>query len=84
VIKTICNVALNALKGDVKLSAAQKQLFKRHRHTIQALSDRSKSLSKKRHLLQQKGGAFFIPALIGGVLSLLGSRLFGGATQQQQ
>ena len=88
VIKAICNVALNALKGDVKLSATQKSLFRRHKSVILGLCSKKSSLKQKRKLLQQKGGAFFLAPLIKGVLSLLGGgllgNLFGGQQQQQQ
>ena len=81
VVKIICNIALNALKGDVQLSASQRKLFKKHKATFIALCKRSKSIRQKRKLLIQKGGGFFIPALIGGLLSLFGGKLFG--SQQQ-
>lgn len=77
VIKAICNVALNALKGDVKLSASQKLLFKKHKRAILTLADRKKPLLQKRKVVQQSGG-FWIPALVGGILALLGSKVLTG------
>lgn len=88
VIKAISNIALNALKGEVRLTVAQKRIFRRHKAVILGLCSKKKSLIQKRKLLQQKGGAFFLLPLIKGVLSLLGGgvlgSLFSGQSQQQQ
>ena len=84
VVKIICNIALNALRGDVQLSASQRKLFKKHKATFITLCKQDKSISQKRKILVQKGGGFFIPALIGGLMSLLGGKLFGPKQEQQQ
>lgn len=79
VIKTICNAALNVQKNKrVHLSPAHRALFKRHSSAIERLVSKSVALSKKRKILQQRGGAFWIPALIGAAISTIGSSLFGG------
>jgi hypothetical protein len=78
VIKGICNCALNACRGEVHLSPNQKQLFARNRKLLAHLTDKKKSLKSKRVALNQKGGAIFLPILLGTVLSALGSAVFGG------
>jgi hypothetical protein len=79
VIKTICNAALNVQRGgSVTLSKAQRTLFARHRGDIAKLVSKQASLKSKRNLIGQRGGAFWIPALIGAALGGLGSSLFGG------
>jgi hypothetical protein len=79
VIKTICNAALNVQRGGrVALSSAEKSLFRNHGGQIAKLVSKKVSLKSKRKLLSQRGGAFFIPALIGAALGGLGSALFGG------
>jgi len=82
VIKMLCNVALNALKGDVPLSKSNKKLFRKHRQEITKLADRNVSLKAKRKLLVQRGGFAWIPAIIGAVVGALGSSIFGGASRE--
>jgi hypothetical protein len=78
VVKTICNAALNVERGAIKLSPSQKALFRQHRQQIAKLTSRRVGLPSKRRVLEQRGGAFWIPALIGAALGGLGSTLFGG------
>ena len=79
VIKTICDAALNVQRGgQVKLSVQEKKLFGRHRKAIESLVSKTAPIAKKRKVLSQRGGAFFIPALIGAALGGLGMTLFGG------
>ena len=82
VIQAIANAALNARQGDVKLSAAQKKLFRKHAQSFDLLADRHRSIAEKRqHLLShrrnatnQEGGAFPIAGLIVPLLtSVIGS-----------
>lgn len=77
VIKTICNAALNVQRGGlITLSNAQKKLFARHRGDIAKLVSKKVSVGSKRKVLTQRGGAFWIPALIAAA-SALGPLLFG-------
>ena len=78
VIKTVCNAAFNAERGDVRLSNAEKGLFRKYRKQISILTSTSRTLGAKRRLLStpQSGGAVFLPALLTAVLGSLGSRLF--------
>ncbi len=79
VIKTICNAALNVQRGGrVSLGNSQKVLFRNHSGRIAKLVSKNLSIAQKRKLLSQKGGAFWIPALISAALGGLGSLLFGG------
>jgi hypothetical protein len=79
VIKTICNAALNVERGDVRLTTGLKKLFSQHRKQIGKLTNIRVPISSKRRLLEQRGGAFFIPALIGAALAALaGAKLSGG------
>ena len=83
VVKSICDAALNVQRGDrVSLNDNQKKLFRQHRHSIAALASKTVPLARKRKILTQRGGAFFIPALIGAAISGLGSLLFGGQKSQ--
>jgi hypothetical protein len=79
VIKTICDAALNVQRGGrVSLTGAQQALFRKHDKQVSKLVSKKASLKQKRRLLSQRGGAFWIPALIGAALGGLGSTLFGG------
>jgi hypothetical protein len=87
-IQGICNAALNVEQGDVDLTPSQKALFRTHRRRIATLTSRRISLAQKRKVIQsQKGGFFFIPALISAAIGALGStllgKLFGGQQAQQ-
>jgi hypothetical protein len=89
VIADICNAALNVEQGDVHLTPNQKALFRTHRDQIATLTSPRVSLARKRKLIEsQKGGFFFIPALIGAALGAIGSKivgaLIGGQQQPQQ
>jgi len=78
VVKTICDAALNVQRGDgFTLSNAQKKLFRDHSSQIHKLVSHRASLKTKRKVLGQRGGAFWIPALIGAAATALGSSLFG-------
>jgi hypothetical protein len=76
VVKSISDVALNAIKGPIDLTPAQRKLFARYRTPIAKLSQRGVGLKQKRKLLLQKGGFAWIPALIGGIAGILGGKLF--------
>jgi hypothetical protein len=61
--------------------AARKTLFRQHRQMIASLTSRRVGLASKRRILEQRGGAFWIPSLIGAAISGLGSIFFGGNKQ---
>jgi hypothetical protein len=72
-LMAICEIALNVLCGNVKLTKPLKSALCKHRHTMRQLADERLPLAKKRKLLIQKGG--FLPALIAPALSVLTSLL---------
>ena len=76
VVKGICNVALNASKGEVHLTPKQKKVLARHRQVISNLIDRNKSVKSKRAIINQKGNGIFLPLLISAVVGSLGSAIF--------
>ena len=74
VIRAICNTALNAREADVVLSPHLKQRFSRHHHNFDRLTDVQYPIKTKRALCIQQGGLLpIIPAILGTVLSSLGS-----------
>lgn len=69
-IKAICEVTLNVLKGVVPINKQQKRKLKRYKRVLRALVDKKVPVKKKREHLNQTGGNF-LPFLIPPVLSVL-------------
>ena len=59
IIKSICNAAYNLAQGDVHLSPKEKQNLAKYRAIIRKLIRKNDAVSKKRRILNQKGG--FLP-----------------------
>lgn len=64
------DIALNILKGRLKLSTAQKRKLRRHKAALRATASPKPSF-KKRVTLQQKGG--FLSAIITPILGAIAS-----------
>ena len=75
VIKTICNAALNCYRGEIKLTPRQKKILKKFRRQIDKLCSKNIGLKTKRRILVQKGGAIWIPLLVGALLHNFGNAL---------
>ena len=75
VIRTLCECALNVLKGNVPLTAHQKTKLRKHKKRLRTLVNKKVSLKKKRSVLQTGG---FLGVLLKPVLSVLGGLLGGG------
>ena len=73
VIKGIANAALNAQKGQVKLTKGQALQLGKYRKEIYSLTDKAKSIKAKRGILVQHGGLAILPLLLSTVLATLGS-----------
>ena len=72
-INCICECVDNILKGNIKISKAQKKKLGRHSTSLVQLRNRKTGLKKKRELLIQKGG--FLPALLAPIISVAGGLL---------
>jgi hypothetical protein len=70
-IKAISEIALNTLKGNLKLTPLQIRQLKKHKKNVRQLAKKKLSVKEKRKLLIQQGG--FLPFLIVPFLSALGS-----------
>ena len=70
-VKSLSELALNTLAGNIELSQWQKRKLAPHRKQVRLLAKKSSSTKTKRNLLKQKGG--FIPLLIAPAVSLLAS-----------
>ena len=58
VIKSICDAALNAARGEVSLKPKEKKILASHRKLIERLIQRGETANSMRHLLNQTGGPF--------------------------
>ena len=76
-VKCIGDCAYNILKGNIPLSNRQKKNLSKHRKLLRTLAGSRNALTTKRRLLvNQKGGAF-LGALLGPIISTLGGLLGG-------
>ena len=76
VIKRICDAALNAQLGSVKLSPNDKHCFRHHRKVFTKLVDKSVSIQTKRRILCRvhKGtGGCLVTKLLSAVFKSLGT-----------
>ena len=79
VVKSICNAAVNAYRGNLSLSPKARKEFHSKRKVFELLCNKKIPLNvKRRKLVNQKGGAFpaLIPILLSTVLSAVGSAFF--------
>lgn len=74
-IKTICEIAYNTLRGNIKLRPYALKKLNRYKKELRRLSCPKSSLSSKRNIIVQRG-AGFVPTLIGSILAgLIGQYL---------
>ena len=72
-IKCICDISFNVLKGSATISKQNKKRLSCHKSSLSKLIDRKLSLKKKRKVIQSGG---FLLALSATAIPILGS-LFG-------
>ena len=77
-LRSLFEVCLNIIRGNLPLRPADIERLKRHRTTIETLSDRCVPPYKKKRLINQRGGIFgqiaaialqLLTQVIGSVLS---------------
>ena len=71
-INALTECSLNVLKGNVRLSPAQKRQLSRYKQNLRALARKKTSVKRRKQILQ-KGG--FLGALLKPVLGVLGGLL---------
>jgi len=62
-LKALCEIALNILKGNIKLSPSQYRSLKKQKKVIRLLADKKSGLKRKRLALKSQGGGFILPIL---------------------
>ena len=70
-VMAISEIALNMLKGVIKLTPQQKQRLSRYKKEFRSLAKKNLSVNKKRKILVQKGGGAGLAVLLPLALSLL-------------
>ena len=68
-IDSLCECALNLLKGHVRLNSNQKKKLAKHKHKLRNLTDKKVGRKKKKAILTQRGG--FVGALLTPVLKTI-------------
>ncbi|XP_033111239.1 uncharacterized protein LOC117112281 [Anneissia japonica] len=72
-VTTICECAMNVLKGSVPITAAHKKKLSRHKKNLRDISNKKISAIKGKQILIQKGG--FLGLVLKPILQTLGSLL---------
>jgi hypothetical protein len=75
-VKCLCECAKNIIKGNVKLTTAQREKICRRKQSFRKLSLKKTPLKEKRRIVQSGG---FLGALLGPIISILGG-LFGSSS----
>ena len=75
VVKAISEIALNMLKGVIKLTSNQKHRLSRYKKEFHTLGKKGISIKKKRKLLVQKGGGAGLAILLPIAISYLSRHL---------
>ena len=70
-VMAISEIALNMLKGIIKLTPQQKHRLSRYKKEFRSLAKKNVSVDKKRKLLVQKGGGAGLALLLPLAISLL-------------
>lgn len=66
-IKTICEICLNILNGNIKISKKCKDSLKKYKKNLRKLATSKGNLASKKKIIIQKGG--FLPIILGSLLS---------------
>ena len=66
-LNTLCEIALNILNGKIPLTRRQYLMLQKKKNQIRTLASRSVSITKKKRLVNQSGGAFFLPAIAAAI-----------------
>lgn len=70
-IQSVCECALNLLKGNVRVNPSKRKQLAKFKLTLRRLVKKGESFKKKRKYLVQKGGGILVPILLSAVLQSL-------------
>lgn len=66
-VKALCEICMNTLNGNMKISKSTKSQLKKYKKTLRNLASSKLNLLRKRKILIQKGG--FLPLLLSSLLT---------------
>lgn len=75
-LQALCEISLNILKGNIKLSPSQHQKLKKQKKIVRLLADKRVGIKRKRTALKSQKGGFILP-ILGALAPLLGELLVG-------
>lgn len=67
-VRSLCECVINVLKGNVRLTPAQKKRLARYKKDLRFLAHRGKSIASKKRVLQKGGFVTAIPQVLGAAL----------------
>lgn len=76
IIRSICECALNVLRGNVPLKPEQRKKLRRHAPVLRRLAAKKGCWKSKKRFVVQSGG--FLPLLLAPILGTVLSSLIGG------
>ena len=62
-LQALCEIALNILKGNIKLTPSQYQKLNKQKKVLRLLADKRSGLKRKQLALKSQGGGFILPIL---------------------
>ena len=66
-LDTICEISLNILNGKIPLTRKQYTQLKKRKTQLRTLASRCTSIYRKKQVVNQSGGAFFLPAIAAAI-----------------
>ena len=66
-INTLCEIAVNILKGKIPLTRRQYTQLQKTKSELRTLASKATSIKRKKSLVTQTGGAFFLPAIAAAI-----------------
>lgn len=79
-IKTISEIVLNVLHGNVKLCPQSKSRLRKYKHYMRTVASQQRNIPSKRKILVQHGG--FLPTLLTALLSSVVGTVINNMTQR--
>lgn len=70
-IQSLCECALNLLRGNIKIDTNKKVKLSRFKTVLRRLVKSGESFKKKKSFIVQKGGGILFPLLINAVLQAI-------------
>ena len=80
-IRSLCEISLNVLKGNIPLSDAQYKKLKKQKTTLKLLANKKIGIKRKHKALVKQSGGFLLPLL--SVVAPIVGDLIGGLIRKR-